>query len=540
MDGSKRRGPEDLDNAIEPANKFSNNNVKPNDPHNISSSNRWIYSNVSLKRNRIVESDRSSFVKSQKILKKILSPNPETSDGSSTNEDDSDHTKTSNTNSKQDSSSPSRPIYESFHDVMKELRDNIMDYEVKLTSLYSKVKQMTMENEKIRNRYTLMCRGVVNDLNSSSGFNQSVDTEEFSSDDETCASDWTEAHDEPETTDNSEKNDEFGIVLPSDKLLRLKEQLDSLEGPISERLKEIGGNQESINNTSVNDLERLGIDPESIPLVKNLRADLKRSLDELKEVRKFTDVRLANLKSVLTTERNISAKAQRDVETSKAYTANAVAFVERANSHIEQYKLVNQTQHNVIVSLQRQLANIQERVQNTHVQSPSDQTNVSEDYNQISEKYRHSLTAYAVLNSISEKQKSDIILLQHLYEEEKKKSFSLTAVVEQQRKYLNPTRLMSSISIPEALSKLSALYDNRCDESAREEQMNLARMATVHQMYKNLLMQKDREHQGVIENLVTEINKLKDTSVSPQKSDPSDYSRNSFDGDVDRAMGNSG
>lgn len=540
MDGGKRRGPKVLDNAIEPANKLSNNNVKPNDPHDISSNNRWIYSNVSMKRNRVVESDRSSFVKSQKILKKILSPNPETSDGSSMNEDDSDHTKTLNTNSKQDPSSAPRPIYESFHDVMKELRDEIMNYEVKLNRLYSKVKQMTMENEKIRNRYTIMCRGVVNDLNGSSDFNQSIDTEEFSSDDETCASDCTEAHDELETTDNSGKNDEFGIVLPSNKFLRLKEQLDSLEGPISERLKEIEGNQEPINNTSVNDPERLGIDPESIPLVKNLRADLKRSLDELKEVRKFTDVRLANLKSVLTTERNISARAQRDVETSKAYTANAVAFVERANSHIEQYKLVNQTQHNVIVSLQRQLANMQERIQNTHVQPPSDQTNVSDDYHQISEKYHRALTAYAVLNSISEKQKSDIVLLQHLYEEEKKKSFSLTTVVEQQRKYLNPARLMNSISIPEALSKLSALYDNRCDESAREEQMNIARTATIHQMYKNLLIQKDREHQGVIENLVREIDKLKDTNSNPQKSDPSDYSRNSFDGDVDRAMGNSG
>lgn len=542
MDGNKRRGSEDFEDGTEPLGKFPKNNGSSDDSQETYSGARWIYSNVSMKRNRIVESDRSSSTKSQNILRRILSPTPGSDNRSPMNDNDSDHEGTLSKTSNQSANSAAvKPIDESFPEIVKELTGEIMNYEVKIASLYGRVKEMTTENEKIRNRYTLMCRGVVSGLSGSNEFDQSIDTEEFSSDDETCASDGTEEYDGLETMDDGGKNEDFGVIVPSERFSKLKEELDSLEARISERLDELKGNQKPMNNTSTfHDLEKFQIDPEGIPLVKNLRTDLRRSLEELKEVRKFTDVRVSNLKSSLTSERAISAKAQRDVETSKTYVKNAADFVQRANSHIEQYKLVNQTQHNVIVSLQRQLANVQERFQNTHIQSASDQKSVSDDYRSISEKYQRILTAYTVLNSISQKQKSDLALLHHLYEEEKRKSVSLTAVVEQQRKYLNPTKIMGPITVPEALAKLSALYENRCDESAREERINLARLATVHEMYRKLLNQKDREHQGVIENLVRELNELKGINTGPRKSDPSGQPRDNFDGDVDRAMGNPG
>ncbi|CAR25860.1 hypothetical protein ZYGR_0A04330 [Zygosaccharomyces rouxii] len=538
MDGNKRRGSQDFEDDIEPLNKLPKSNGNSNNIHEQNSGSMWIYSNVSMKRNRIVESDNNPFLKSQKYLRRILSPNPQRDNGSSMNDADSGDARNSNKNLAQSPDAAVKPIDESFRDIMNQLTGEIMNYEVKLASLYGKVEEMKTENVKIRNRYTLMCRGVVGSLGGSNDFDQSVDTEEFSSDDETCASDGTEACDEPEMMNDGGKNEEFGVIVPSERFSKLKDELDTLETRILNRFEELQENQKSTNNTSPNDLERLGVNLEDIPLVKNLRTDLRRSLEELKEVRKFTDIRVSNLKSTLTSERKISATARRDFESSKVYVKNAADFVNRANSHIEQYKLVNQTQHNVIESLQRQLANVQEKIKNTQVQSASDQKNVSDEYRLVSEKYQRIFTAYTVLNSISQKQKSDVALLHHLYEEEKRKSVSLIAVVEQQRKLMNPTRYMGPITASEALTRLSALYDNRCDESAREERTNLARMATIHVMYKNLLDQKDREHQGAIENLVRELNELKGINTAPQKSDPSGQSRDIFDGDVDRAMAN--
>lgn len=552
---NKRRDSQDPEYGTQPSSKIPKNNSNPNDQQE-DVKGMWIYSNASMKRNKIIESNHSSFMKPQRLLRGILSPSPQIRNGPSISDlnDDSDNHNTKNEvrsdndqdnddvrNSTEDfiesTDDATKPVNDSLHGIIKQLTREIVNYELKISSLYGKVKEMTTENEKIRNRYTLMCRGVVGGVNSFNSFDQSADTEELSSDDETCASDGTESNEEDEMKEADDQIGRFRIVAPSEKLSIIRDDLESLENRILERLHNLKEDQKFPSKASPSDLERLGINLEEIPLIKDLRANMNRVTNELKDVRKFAEIRVANLKGAIISEKRLAEKAQKDVEKSKDYVRRATDFVQQATPKMEHLKVVNGSQRNVIESLKRQLISAQERFEN-NAKFVNDQNSVSEDYYPIFERHNRVFTAYTMLSTVSHMQKSDLTILHRLYEEERTKSISLTQVIEQQRKFLNPTRYFGQITVSDALTRLSVQYDNLCNECTREERVNRAKITSIHQMYTNLLKEKDREYQAVIESLVGELNDVKgiNSNTVPPKLDPSNPTDPYPKEDIDRII----
>lgn len=416
---------------------------------------------------------------------------------------------------------------ESVRSILKHLTHEIMKYEMAIASLYGKIKEMDNENERLRQRYTLMCTDVVTAARQSNDLSTN-DTAESTIEEE-CFSDGTEEEIDP---------------IPSSNFSILKQELETLENRIVERLKELEENQRPIKQNALPNNEH---EDDQISIVKELKQKLDRKESELKEVRKYAEIRVSNLKSSLISARTLQEKTNRKYEDTKERAKKASKLVSESNASIEHYKAIAHFQKDIIRSLRLQLNEkdlkissaspkiLQDNVPPTDYEERNS-TNKSHDL--LLEKYNRISAAYTVLSSVSNMQNNDLTILTQQYEEERLKSLSLMSAVEQQRKISNTVRKAGPFRESDDLKKVSKMYEDLCEQQSKEAALHDEELNRVHDMYRKLLKKKDEEHHCTIENIAQELSEFRGFSEahSLEKNEEQSSIGDNLEEDIDKSL----
>lgn len=416
---------------------------------------------------------------------------------------------------------------EAIRSILKHLTHEIMKYEMAIAGLYGKIKEMDNENERLRQRYTLMCADVVTAARQSNDLSTN-DTAESTVEEE-CFSDDTEEELDP---------------IPSSNFSILKQELETLENRIVERLKELEKNQRPIIQNALPNNEH---EDDQISIVKELKQKLDRKESELKEVRKYADIRVSNLKSSLISARTLQEKTNRKYEDTKERAKKASKLVSEANASIKHYEAIARFQKDIIRSLRLQLNEKEVKFINTSPNTLQDngptadhgeRNSTSKAYDLLLEKYNRISAAYTVLSSVSNTQNNDLTILTQQYEEERLKNLSLMSAVEQQRKISNTVRKAGPFRESDDLKKVSKMYEDLCDQQSKEAARHDEELNRLHDMYKKLLKKKDEDHHCAIENIAQELKEYRGFSEaqSLEKNEEQSSIGDNFEEDIDKSL----
>lgn len=425
---------------------------------------------------------------------------------------------------------------------LKKMTEEIMRYEIRIASLYGRMVETNRENEILKKSnklfyekgFTLNAKIIDKAANEALSLSNDEDNlvvtseerpEQFATlREKLCSeSEHRVASEEPDErfplssysqsptqkllTSSNEKNKGMNNAQ-HEKNLILKEKLELLESRIINRLQEYEKAQLSLEeNTELlkkNSLvDDLSLSAEN-PLVKELRQKLIHGSDEIRKVRKFANVRVSNLKVALESEKSATKNLKKEFEDTKVYVRKSAEYIAQANRYLNKYRKTIEEQRGVITALQKK-SNVTSKVEptakNPHPISPA--IDLTDKYNQMA-------TGYASLTKVSNIQKSDIMILNQQLDEEKLKSESLMAIIDEQTKELAQFKGTSGkLSNENALGKLSTKYDNLCQQRKKDEQLYQNRMKHLHKMYRMLLKNKDSENQSCIESMVEELEELR-------------------------------
>lgn len=425
---------------------------------------------------------------------------------------------------------------------VKKMTEEIMRYEIRIASLYGRMVETNKENEILKKHnklfyekgFTLNAKIIDKAANKALSLSNDEDNVVVTSGEkpEQFATLCEKLCSESEHRVTSEEPDE-GFPLssysqsPTQKLLTssngknkrmenaqreknliLKEKLELLESRIIIRLQEYEKAQLSLEeNTELlkkNSLvDDLSLSAEN-PLVKELRQKLIHGSNEIRKVRKFANVRVSNLKVALESEKSATKNLKKEFEETKVYVRKSAEYIAQANRYLNKYRKTIEEQRGVITALQKksnETSKAEPTAKNPHLISPA--IDLTDKYNQMA-------TGYASLTKVSNIQKSDIMILNQQLDEEKLKSESLMAIINEQTKELAQFKGVSGkLSNENAIEKLSTKCDNLCQQRRKDEQLYQNRMKHLHKMYRMLLKNKDSENQSCIENMVEELEELR-------------------------------
>lgn len=418
---------------------------------------------------------------------------------------------------------------------VKKMTEEIMRYEIRIASLYGRMVETNKENE-ILKKHNKLFYGKGFTLSSNITDNAANEAHSCTNDEDnlvaTSKQIATKLSIESEGCVASEKpHDRFPLSANSqspiqkrltssngkhkkmeniqhEKNITLKKKLDLLESRIIIRLKEYEQAQLSLKeNTELIKKKSFGNDlslSEESPLIKELKQKLIHGNNELTKVKKFANVRVSNLRVALETEKSAMKNLRKEFEQTKVYVRKSAEYIAQANRYLSKYQKTIEEQRGVIQSLQKksnETSQVEPTDKNAHLISPA--VDLTDKYHQIA-------TGYASLTKVSNIQKSDIVILNQQLDEEKLKSESLMAIIDEQTKELAQFKGISGkLSDESALGKLSTKYDHLYQQRKKDEEQYHNRTKHLHKMYRILLKNKDSENQTCIENMVEELGELR-------------------------------
>lgn len=392
----------------------------------------------------------------------------------------------------------------------RKMTKEIMRYEIRLSGLYGRMSEMKKENQELRESLKLISERNV-DLTISLWKRSKkgkadvfciVDSENEKSanvDGGNChAADCTEG----------KKNKELLHMLTT-----LKRRLNKRVKEYSAAQKNLRAKLESYNK---NENTQKSLLTEESPLIKDLRSKLTSLHNELKLLRESGNIRVENLKGALHSEKSNRMALYKKLEESQLYITDSSRYVTEAAKHL---KLHQQT----IENQRKKISMLQKKVSAESLSELPLHPIVGLHHN--SEKYDTLATEHNALLKLVQTQKSDITILNELLDEEKLKNKALLRTMDSRDKRPAPSK--SSISQDKEDNNEYENLSQKClkllNQQALDRQKYRDRIQEIHKLYREILNNKDCEHQTHMSILNAQMQTIqeempRDTIIVPPSS----------------------